>query len=204
MISQLSFLLAAAASTVSAQYALNNTLGSCADVDCPSAEGNNREAACQVTNRTYSSIGLESFSTGISQDNLTWTIATNIYERPDPNNDQSRNVEKDFYLGTPFSLDLTSDDLPYQGCAIFLYGNVLVKPQRRNESHECGDVIGTECMASLLKDATAILVGGQNGTETAADACDRVQRGLNEPFSSGCEKVTGRESWVRTSAVGMS
>lgn len=199
MISHFSFLLAAVASTASAQYANNNTLGSCVDVDCPPGD----EGACQVTNRTYGMIGLESFSTSITdnQGNLTWTIGSRVYDKPDPKDRTSRNIEKGFYLGTPPSLNLASDDLPYQGCAIFIYGNELIRPTMWNESQRCDDLVGSECMAALLTDATALLVNGQNETETAADACQRVQRGLNETFSSGCEKVAGQENWDRISAV---
>lgn len=197
-----SLLLTVAISTASAQYADNNTLGSCVDVDCPSANGNTTLAECQITNRTYGLIGLESFSTSITdnQDNLTWTVGTHVYEKPDPNESLSRNIEKDFYLGTPPSLDLTADDFPYHGCAIFLYGNDLIRPKK--ESQQCGDVISTECLDSLLKDASALLVDSQEETESAEDACQRVQMGLNESFSSGCKKVSGQEKWNHIKAVG--
>ncbi|KAF2747435.1 hypothetical protein M011DRAFT_467518 [Sporormia fimetaria CBS 119925] len=202
-----SLLLAGGLATASAQFFDNHTIGSCVDVDCPplNVSDSSTEAGCRVTNRTHSQIGLETFPMLISEDqgNLTWTIGLTVYDDADPSNGSIRVVEKDFYLGTPASLNFNEnpDELPYQGCAIFIYGNNVTHPAR-NESWLCADVIGAQCMSSLLKDATAFLVqGARNGTESTEEACQRVQRGLNQTFSSGCGEVAGQESWNEIRAV---
>lgn len=204
MLSDLSLLLAVTSTFASAEYVGNNTVGSCADVDCPPLSSSDSDSRCHVTNRTYGLIGLKSFSTDISSENLTWTVGTHVYDNvgdDEVEGDQrARIIEKDYYLGTPPSLNLSSGDLPYRGCAVFLYGNAMNSPAR-NESSECADVVGATCVASLLKDATALLSMGRNGSESTKDACMRVQRGLNETFADGCSNVAGQDSWDGVSAI---
>ena len=112
MFVQAFLLLGYAITSVSAQYVLDITMGSCADIDYPHDPDTNVKAKCQVTNRIYSQIGSASLDTAITagEDNITWTVAYGSDEHADV--DELRRM-KDLYLGTPPSLDLNSDDLPY-------------------------------------------------------------------------------------------
>jgi len=56
--------------SISAQYINNNPIGSCVDVHCPSQAEREMRPECRVTNHTYFTIGLTSFSTNITSDNL--------------------------------------------------------------------------------------------------------------------------------------
>ncbi|KNG49138.1 hypothetical protein TW65_04119 [Stemphylium lycopersici] len=199
----ISTLFAASIGCAAAQYVNNNTIGSCADVDCPSRGDSTTLSECQVTNRTYGLIGLQSMSSAITEEdaNLTWTVGTHVYDNIDGDS-SARKVEKDFYLGTPPSLGLSSDDLPYAGCAIFLYTNELTKP--RDNQSSCVDTIGIDCMTSLLTNVAAYLAdGSQNGTTSTKETCQRVQEELNKNFPSSCANVPGQESWNGIEAVAL-
>ncbi|CAN9411266.1 unnamed protein product [Alternaria alternata] len=186
MFFQASLLLTTFLSSASAQYALNNSVGSCGDVHCP-PDDTPVGAECNVTDKTYEAIGLRSFSTAITDDNnnLTWTLATHHNQT---HSSKTMLTEKSFYLGTPPSLELDSENLPYRGCAIFLYEN----PVGRNNSWDCEKVVGATCISSLLTQVNTLLGLSANETETTEESCLRVQRGLNETFPD--ESLTGKDA----------
>jgi len=199
MLPPTSFLLTTFLSSAFAQYALNSSVGSCADVHCPEAplDGSNAiKAECNVTNRTYERIGFRSFSTAILDDNnnLTWTLAAHL-DTDVPIKDQS--TEKDFYLGTPQSLELDRDDLPYRGCAVFIYNTTF----GRNNSWDCAEAIGASCISSLVTQVNTLLaLSPSNATETTEESCMRVQRGM-ETFPTECTEKTNMTSWNAISAI---
>lgn len=197
MFFQASLLLTTFFSSASAQYALNNSVGSCGDVHCP-PDNTPVGAECNVTDKTYEAIGLRSFSTAITDDNnnLTWTLATHHNQT---HSSKTMLTEKSFYLGTPPSLELDSENLPYRGCAIFLYEN----PVGRNNSWDCEKVVGATCISSLLTQVNTLLGLSANETETTEESCLRVQRGLNETFPDECSEVTNSTSWPGISAIRM-
>lgn len=185
-----------------AQFLFNHTIGSCADVDCPGKGDNTTSVECRVTNRTYGLIGLDTFETAITESNgdLTWTVGTHVYDDVEP--DDARVIEKDFYLGTPPELNLTANDLPFQGCAIFLYGNEMEKPED-DQPWECENVIGAECKTQLLDDATQLLgaTQTQNSSESVENVCRRLEEGFNSTFTTPCGRVTGHDQWGGIRAV---
>jgi hypothetical protein len=194
--------LTASIGSAAAQYIADNTIGSCADVNCPSSVDGTSRVECKVTNRTYGLIGLQTVPSTITDEgaDLTWTIGTHVYDNIGEGNN-ARKIEKDFYLGTPPSFNLSNDDISYAGCAIFLHGNKLTGPDHGRT--ECADVIGSECLNSLLTEATAHLVDdSQNSTANAKDTCQRVQRALNANFTTACARVSGQDSWKEIKAVG--
>ncbi|CAN9256325.1 unnamed protein product [Alternaria alternata] len=195
MFFQASLLLTTFFSSASAQYALNNSVGSCGDVHCP-PDNTPVGAECNVTDKIYEAIGLRSFSTAITDDNnnLTWTLATHHNQT---HSSKTMLTEKSFYLGTPPSLELDSENLPYRGCAIFLYEN----PVGRNNSWDCEKVVGATCISSLLTQVNTLLGLSANETETTEESCLRVQRGLNETFPDECSEVTNSTSWPGISAI---
>jgi hypothetical protein len=188
--------------SASAQYVHNNTIGSCADVHCP-PDDTPVGAVCQVQDRIYNAIGLTSFASAITQpqNNLTWTVGFS-HQTKDLNGDGetrwNESVEgKGFYLGSPPSLELQSDELPYKGCAIFLYGNEV----SQNRSDTCEDQVGTDCIAAIQLQAETILSSVQNGNETTKESCQQLQMQMNQTFPSVCFNVTNSTSWNGISAI---
>jgi len=201
--------------STSAQFYDNYTIGSCVDVDCPGEDDGTITVKCQVANRTLRSIGLRTFDSAITQDSqqLTWTVGMHNYDGinasslgVDPKDYDGftslRVVEKNYYLGTPPDLNLTSTQLPYEGCAIMFRGNKLDGPQQGGPS--CGELMGDSCLPSLVTQAKDLLSSNmaRNGSETTEQACQRLQRSLNETtFPSGCSQLAGKNSWNDMAAV---
>lgn len=200
-------LLAMAAASATAQYINDNTIGSCADVDCPLQGDGVGPSNCQITNRTHLHIGLREFSSAITEDNtgLTWTVGVQVYDGPEPDTslgDVRRKIDKVFYLGTPPSLDLGRDDLPYDGCAIFFYGNKQYASERVN-SWTCEDVIGTSCYNNLQDNARSLFqrLSAENVNLTSEEICQQTKEGLNATFPEGCNRLAGQDFWNQSQAV---
>ena len=196
-------LFAAAAGTASAQFIYNNTIASCADAHCPIGNSS-AQAECRITNRTHLTIGMREIPSQITNDDasLTWTIGAQVYNGIDSNK-TLRRIEKDFYLGKPPSLDLAQEDLPYSGCAIFLYGNEKKRSRTyEDDSRSCGEVIGQQCFDNIQNDARSIFERlSANASLSPAQICQETKGALNTTFSQGCESVSGNGHWNRSEAV---
>lgn len=199
--------LAATSSFVSAQYIDNNTIGSCADVDCPLQNHWSTRVECTIANRTHMNVGFRTIPSRITENDadLTWTVGVQVYDFPDEAprfRDMRREVDKTFYLGTPPSLDLTRDDLPYAGCAIVLYGNQQIASEG-DSSRSCAEVIGSVCFNDLEDNARALFqkLSTQNTTSTPEEVCQQTNADLNAIFPGGCETVSGQNSWNHSEAV---
>jgi hypothetical protein len=196
-------LFAAAASSSSARFIYNNTIGSCADVHCPIGNESAR-AECQVTSRTHLTIGMREISSEITDDNtnLTWTVGTHVYNNIGGNS-TVRKIEKDFYLGKPPSLDFAQDDLPYSGCAIFLYGNEKKRSRSgEDDSRSCQDVVGLQCFENIQNDARSIFERlSANASLSPGQICQETKDALNTAFSEGCDLVSGTGYWNQSDAV---
>jgi hypothetical protein len=107
-------------------------------------------------------------------------------------------IEKTYYLGTPPSLNLSSADLPYEGCALIFYGNDVTAPQ--DGGPPCSDLIGESCGSSLVGQAKDI-ISTASATDTTEAACQMLQARLNETFTSGCSKLAGQDSWNNITAI---
>ena len=201
MFSRATILLAATVPFGLGQQLDVDTIGTCRDIGCPREEGSSNGVACRVTNHTYHMVGIKTLPEAITEDGdaLTWTVGAKVFDRTDPNNSSVRVVEKDFYLGTPPSLDLTSNDLPYHGCAIIFSGNSKIGHE--DGSQDCDSVIGSECRESLLEDAETWLKAESNGTEPAEIICGRIQQALETGFTKACSRVTDEDKWDTIQAV---
>jgi hypothetical protein len=204
MLFRSTILLATASPLVLGQQVKADKIGTCKTVNCPPREGDYNGVACRVTNHTFNMIGVKSLPNAITGDgdgdDLTWTVGTQVFDRTDPSNSSVRIVEKDFYLGTPPSLNLRSDDLPYQGCAIIISGNARTGPEHGSQS--CDTVIGSECKQDLLKDAESWLKSRQNHTEPTEVVCERLQQALNGKFTKACSDVAFEDKWATIKGVG--
>jgi hypothetical protein len=196
MLFRSTILLATASPLVLGQQLKADKIGTCKTVNCPPREGDDNGVACRVTNHTYHMIGVKSLPDAITGDgdDLTWTVGAQAFDHTDPNNSSVRIVRKDFYLGTPPSLNLRSDDLPYQGCAIIISGNARTGSEQGSKS--CDTAIGSECEQDLLKDAESWLKSHQNDTEPTEVVCERLQQALHDNFTKTCSMVAFEDKWA--------
>jgi hypothetical protein len=174
--------------------ALEAPLVGCSAVDCPSVEGDSTAGDCRVGSNTLSTIGLASYNTSLSPSNLTWTIGIEVYDNLDLEDDHTRNIEKSFYLGTPPTLDLTSDSLPYTGCALFftdIYDSISFPDDK--EVGTCGDAMGDGCASALLGQAKQLMSGVSNQSE--ADACQRLQDEFRNNLVEQCSDRVDSDGW---------
>ncbi|RAR05497.1 hypothetical protein DDE82_003964 [Stemphylium lycopersici] len=195
--------------TVSAwDFYANFTIGSCVDVDCP---GDGLDAMCRVQNQTHRTIGLRTFDTAITEDsqNLTWTVGMTLYDGYDAQGDRSklaRTVERDYYLGTPPSLNLSSDQLLYRGCAILFSENKAVGPQidgSQPGGPPCEDLIGGGCIPSVVSQTKALLASNRTryGNPTTVQACQNLRDDLESLFPSACGTLAGQDRWNNISSL---
>jgi len=91
-----------------------NNISTCVDVECPTRSSG--LAACTVANQTFSHIGITTYSVPVIEGglDLSWTVAMEDHINPDGS--KRRQLDRVFYLGTPSSVNLTSEDLDYAGC----------------------------------------------------------------------------------------
>lgn len=189
----------AVASTLSSTTAFlsGGPLGSCADVQCPPASTDNStvEAACKVTNATYSLIGLETFDSPVADTDLSWTIGAHIYAGAD----EDRTVEKAFYLGKPPALDFSSESLAFQGCALFLRSN---KTRPDEGSQKCEDVVGKEC-AKEIPDLAAEYLKSITSNGTLVNAtCQQLREIVVQNATEACKSNLGEnDEWDLVSAI---
>jgi len=92
-----------------------NNISTCVDVECPTVPSRTT-AFCRVANQTFSHIGITTHSVPVIEGglDLSWTVAMEDHILPGGLN--QRQFDRVIYLGTPSSVDLTSEDLDYAGC----------------------------------------------------------------------------------------
>ncbi|KAL9101494.1 MAG: hypothetical protein Q9163_003242 [Psora crenata] len=90
-------------------------LSNCDAVNCPLDKNNKTQ--CVLGNTTFREIGISSFNSPLSPQPLTWTVAVHAIK------EQPNTFERDFFLGTPPSLNLSqSGSSQSQACSLFFEG----------------------------------------------------------------------------------
>lgn len=126
--------------------AVGNDLGSCVDVGCPLQSGTKTAASCHISNETLNAIGVtiyivplpvpdpivannnsservDNIWAGALNATLAWTVGvSNWHHAVDGADSHVRHIDRIYYIGVPPSLNLTSDSLPYGGCALYMTG----------------------------------------------------------------------------------
>lgn len=180
-----------AATFARAEYKTGHFLASCADVECPT-DDQTIQGRCQVTNRIMINIGMESFSLPISKQNLTWTVGIHDYTGNATGLEEknARKIEKYLYLGTPEEVDLTADDLPFQGCAVILYNTNVTGPTMGGTGGDapwdCNELIGQECYNTLLQNATEFVDRSSRNATSTSNVCNNLQEAFANNYPSAC------------------
>ncbi|THY19936.1 hypothetical protein D6D01_06955 [Aureobasidium pullulans] len=133
-------------------------------------------------------VGLFSFQTPLSEDNLSWIIRDSDLQSTITT--YNRTVTRSFYLATPPLLSLTSSILTHRGCAIFVVSpdrgayQFYSKgaPQYANEA-SCAGALGENCIDDLTGRVDE-LARSNAGADTYS-FCANIGEGLqtNPPLS---------------------
>lgn len=166
---------------------------SCADVNCPIAQGTTG-AECTVVDKTFDAVGVASLNNSISGFNdLAWVKAVNADD-----GSGERVFHQTFYLGTPDKFDFGGAG----ACALFF--TQVSDNVRFGDSHAdlskgtCRDAMTDDCISALVDRAKKVDLNSLSST----DACKKLQSDFNNNLDSACTGVAGGSSWVGIQAKG--
>ena len=168
-------------------------LSSCDAVNCPLDQYGNFE--CAVGNITAGALGVTSFSSPLSSQPLTWTILVQSIKG------QLNSFERDFFIGAPPSLNLSSSQS--QACGLFFDG-VATKTEFPGTDPEydqgtCNDALTQSCVNDLRTQARTELAkirgasGGDNSSSPAS-VCGKLGDVLRDKAPATCSVASGG-SW---------
>ena len=184
-------------------------LSGCDAVDCPTDQ--NGKSQCVLGNVTAAALGVLSFNASLSPQPLTWTLIVQSL------NSQQNLYERDFFLGTPPSLNLsqktTTTSTPYrqpQACSLFFEG---IAPHLRFPGSDplydqgtCNDALNADCVADLQAQAQSELSkilhdsssggassskGNSNSTTLASSVCEALGTSLRDNAPTSCTLASG-------------
>ena len=184
-------------------------LSGCDAVDCPTDQ--NGKSQCVLGNATAAALGVLSFNTSLSRQPLTWTLIVQSL------NSQENLYERDFFLGSPPSLNLvqntTTRSTPYQqtqACSLFFEG---IASQLRfpgsnplYDQGTCNDALNAACVADLQAQAKSELSkilhdsssgdtggskGNSNSTTLASSVCETLSTALRANAPTSCTLASG-------------
>ena len=167
-------------------------LSSCDAVNCPLDQYRNFE--CVVGNASAIALGITSFTSPLSSQPLTWTIVVQGVNGP------SNNYERDFFLGTSPSLNLTAGGSSQsQACGLFFEG-VATKikfpgTDREYDQGTCDDALTQSCVNDLRTQARTELAnirGGSGGYNDSlpASVCGKLGDVLRDDAPKTCTVVS--------------
>ena len=80
-----------------------------------------------------------------SSPNSTWTFSTGVVT-------YDGNTTQRLWINTSPAIQIDSDELPYQGCVVILFGLAAEsRGKGQDNDGDCKSFLGQECVASLLK-----------------------------------------------------
>ena len=170
-------------------------LESCDQVNCPLVGA---AWHCPVGNVTNVGLGIAGFENLISLGKkLTWTVGLS---NPDVSNSTETLWERQFYLGTPPTLDLKATET-FGGCAFFFEDTMRKLHFAANLDNDtsdgtCADVMGSACVDDLVQQATEHIVNiaseGLNQTTT----CELLQKFIADNPPDSCAQIAP-DTWGR-------
>ncbi|RDL36635.1 uncharacterized protein BP5553_05987 [Venustampulla echinocandica] len=142
----------------------------CDAVGCPVDEY--RIAQCKVGNATLKAVGIANVTTIADTRPFTWTLG--LQERPSAGNGPQITFDRNFYLGTPPSLQLNGTT----GCALFFEGIAanLTVPEDKVDSFTCSDVLNKDCVSDLITQAQLAVKAGEPAKDS--DFCNEMRESL--------------------------
>jgi hypothetical protein len=146
---------------------------------------------CTLGNATNAFIGTTNFTSQLISPKapLTWTVGSSASTPPSSSNSgEDQTFTKNFYLGTPPSVNLGSES-DVQGCALFFEG--IARSLQLNGSAEfgsltCPDALGQQCVDDLVAQASQQL----KSTADSSDVCVSLQKALEQSPPASCSVAT--------------
>lgn len=165
-------------------------LSSCDAIKCPLDQYSN--PTCSVGNVTARAIGIANFSIPLSSHALTWTVAVQSLS------DGQSTFERDFFLGTPPDLNLTTlGSLGTHVCAIFFNGaaNQASFPGEDPEHNQgtCNDALTAGCVNDIRNQAQAFRLKEHNSTNNNTSFCTELGKALSMDAPPSCIVAAGDE-----------
>lgn len=155
----------------------------CDAVGCPM--DNYRTPKCEVGNVTLKAIGIANVTTTLDSQPLTWTLGLQELNGTQPT------FDRNFYLGTPTSLDLNGTT----GCALFfegVSGNLTTLAGNQLDKFTCTNTLSESCVSDLITQAESSSKDIEDTSDTSK-FCNKLRDSLVNKPPSSCEGVKG--SW---------
>lgn len=167
----------------------------CDAIGCPQVDGT--ASSCPIANVTAEAIGTANFTSAISPDPLTWTVA--FSSDISPTNSSADNLERDLYLGMPASLDLVKVE-DVKGCALVFKDVVNRHEFTPSEAGTCQVLLGNSCVSDLMSQANETL-SEILASEDASFICSKLAVQLRDNAPSSCS-LTDKGFWGAISVQG--
>ena len=140
------------------------------------------------------------FESPLYSKDLTWTVAQSYMEYPE---NSTITTVKDYYLGTPPDLDLTSEQ--QLGCALFFVDSNATFPTPPSTTNpyarppgQCPSVLGSECVKALRSRAADAATN--NRPDSLDDLCEQMRQEFESSVPSECSYITNSTEWGRIDA----
>lgn len=166
----------------------------CETVACPQVDSTT--SSCPIGNFTAQAIGTTNFTSAISSDPLTWTVA--FKSEIQITNSSADVLERSYYLGSPASLDLATTDI--KGCALIFKDVVNRREFSPAEAGTCPSLLGASCVSDLLSQANDTLSEILD-TEDPTFICSKLAVQLRDNAPSSCS-LTDNGLWGAISVQG--
>lgn len=184
-------------SSTSALVAAQDTILSCAEVQCPTLP-NQSTNDCNITSKSYSNIGISRIpGAPVSLTGLTWVEAVTLDDTKPP-----RRFVKDFYLASDPRADINTTG----ACALFftnVSNTVDFSDDPRgilNSQGTCAQAMSEQCVGKMLQRARGVDLQGLS----SKDACAQVQSLFEGKMDPECSTFSVGTTWSGVEAKGMS
>ncbi|KAM0134844.1 hypothetical protein ACHAO1_005451 [Botrytis cinerea] len=186
--------------------------------------------SCLVDGATLSAIGITSFNTSVNSSPFTWTLGiqesdetaessvptTHLKNRQTssypvgpvkPTATYSINItlSRDFYLGTPPTINLTSESNTH-ACALFFDGIASDLTFGTSATGTCNDALTASCVDDLLAQSQsqmAKLLSGTSNAQNETNICSALQSAIKSQAPTSCIAAKSG-SWGDIFAQGLS
>jgi hypothetical protein len=161
-------------------------LSSCDAVACPlDADGQLR---CVIGNTTAGAIGISSFTSPLSSQPLTWTVAVQSINEP------PKSFTRDFFIGTPPALNLTDGGSSQRQACAFFFKGLATKIRFPGSDPEydqgtCNDALTQSCVDDLRTQARAELANVRRGRDNSSSStfvCRTLGNALRDNAPKSC------------------
>lgn len=170
------------------QHVQAEILQGCAAVHCPNRYADMLSPTCQVVDTDMRLIGLMNTQSDLVND-LTWTVGDSGLQNTIAGDE--RTVTRSLYLGTPNSVDLTSSNLSFKGCAIFVVspetGAYQVDGQgapQFTSTASCVGSMGENCVEDLY--AKVVELARSSADSDVSAFCKTIAVSLQDNPPSSC------------------